>query len=82
MKNISFARQYTADTTPTGYEGRNRNLGGLLTGGYTYDNRYMVDATLKASASSVFGTKRHCGLFWSAGLAWNLHNEAFLKNAS
>lgn len=82
MKNISFARQYTADTTPTGYEGRNRNLGGLLTGGYTYDNRYMVDATLKASASSVFGTKRHWGLFWSAGLAWNLHNEAFLKNAS
>ena len=82
MNNITFARQYAMDSTPTGYDGINRNLGALLTGGYSYDNRYMADATVKANASSVFGVKNHWGLFWSAGLAWNLHNEAFLKDAS
>lgn len=82
MNNITFARQYAMDSTPTGYDGINRNLGALLTGGYSYGNRYMADATVKANASSVFGVKNHWGLFWSAGLAWNLHNETFLKDAS
>lgn len=82
MTSITFARQYAPDTVPSGGDGLNRNLGALLTGGYTYDNRYMADATLKGSASSVFGTDRHWGLFWSAGLAWNIHNEAFLKDAA
>ena len=82
MTSITYARQYAPDLVPSGGDGLNRNLGALLTGGYTYDNRYMADATLKASASSVFGTDRHWGLFWSAGLAWNIHKEAFLKDAS
>ena len=81
MTNITFARQYLKDGTPTGGDGINRNLGVLLTAGYSYDNRYMVDATIKASASSVFGTDNKWGTFWSTGLAWNLHNEAFLSSA-
>lgn len=79
MSDIIFARQYAKDQTPTGTEGLNRNLGGLLTVGYSYDNRYMLDLTAKASASSVFGTNNRWGLFWSSGVAWNLHNEEWLK---
>lgn len=78
MKSITFARQYALNTTPSGADGLNRNLGFLLTSGYSYDNRYMADATIKASASSVFGTNRKWGTFWSAGLAWNIHNEKFM----
>ena len=81
MKNIVFARQYAMDSTPTGAEGLNRNLGALLTAGYSYDNRYMMDATIKGSATSVFGTKNHWGIFWSAGVAWNIHNEHAVKDA-
>ena len=80
MKSITFARQYATDRVPTGSDGLNRNLGALATAGYSYDNRYMADATLKGSASSVFGTKNHWGIFWSAGLAWNLHNERWMKD--
>ena len=80
MKSIIFARQYANDATPTGGEGLNRNLGALITTGYSYANRYMMDATLKASASSVFGTDRKWGTFWSLGLAWNIHNESFIKD--
>ena len=80
MKSITFARQYATDMVPTGSDGLNRNLGALATAGYSYDNRYMADATIKGSASSVFGTKNHWGLFWSAGLAWNIHNGRWMKD--
>ena len=81
MHSITFARQYAQGAIPTGGDGLNRNIGALLTTGYSYDNRYMADATIKGSASSVFGTKNRWGLFWSAGLAWNLHNERFIKDS-
>ena len=81
MKNYALARIYETGSSPTGGDGINRNLGALLTAGYSYDNRYMMDATVKTSASSVFGSNRRWGLFWSAGVAWNLHNEAFLADA-
>ena len=80
MHSITYARQYAQDAIPTGGDGLNRNLGALLTAGYSFDNRYMADATIKGSASSVFGTNNRWGVFWSAGLAWNLHNERFVKD--
>ena len=81
MKNYALARTYETGSSPTGGDGINRNLGALLTAGYSYDNRYMADATIKTSASSVFGSNRRWGVFWSAGVAWNLHNEAFMEDA-
>ena len=82
MNTIIYARQYALDSTPTGYYGINRNLGLLLTAGYSYQDKYMLDATIRGSASSVFGTNNRWGTFWSAGLAWNLHHEEWLKGVS
>jgi hypothetical protein len=42
----------------------------------------MLDATIRGSASSVFGTNNRWGTFWSAGLAWNLHKEDWMSGAS
>lgn len=81
MNSIIFARQYAADKTPTGSDGLNRNIGFLLTGGYSYKNRYMLDLTGRTSASSVFGTDNKWANFWSIGAAWNLHNERFMSGA-
>ena len=47
---------------------------------YNYDNRYFVDASLRNDASSRFGSNRRNGIFWAAGVMWNLKNEAFLKD--
>ena len=82
MNNIIFARQYATDTTPSGSESVSRSLGFLLTTGYSYKDRYMFDGTVKASASSAFGTNNRWGTFWSIGLAWNAHKEKFLENAA
>lgn len=82
MEELFFANKYDPNVSPRGTSGLNRNLGLLLTTGYSYDNRYMMDATIKGSASSVFGTNRRWGTFWSAGVAWNLHNEEWMKHVS
>ena len=82
MNNITFARQYALGKTPTGSDGIKRNVGFLLTAGYSYLDRYLLDATVKASASSVFGTNNRWGTFWSVGLAWNIHKESFLAGSN
>lgn len=47
---------------------------------YAYDNRYLLDLSWRKDGSSVFGVNTHFTDTWSAGLGWNIHNEAFMKN--
>jgi TonB-linked SusC/RagA family outer membrane protein len=49
---------------------------------YTYDNKYMLTATVRADGSSVLakGKKWHTYPAISAG--WNIANESFMKNIS
>ena len=48
--------------------------------GYDYDNRYFVNASLRRDASSKFAPGHRWGTFWSAGVAWQLNKESFMKN--
>lgn len=63
--------------------GGDYNLSGLISGMgrimYSYDNRYMLSATLRSDASSRLapGNKWHTYPAVSAG--WNLSNESFMK---
>ena len=79
---ISFAKQYEENGVPTGSESTKREIGLISYGNYSYDNRYLVDVSVRRNASSVFGANNRWGSFWSVGLGWNLHNEAFLKKIS
>ncbi len=79
MNNIIFAKQYLKDTKPTGRESTSREMGFNSSFNYTYDDRFLFDATLRTSASSEFGENQRWGTFWSAGMGWNLHNERVFK---
>ena len=46
---------------------------------YNYDERYMVEATMRADASSNFGPSNKWGYFPSVSAGWNLKNESFLQ---
>lgn len=46
---------------------------------YSYDNRYMVTATLRRDGTSRFQNNKW-GLFPSVALGWNIANEGFLKD--
>ena len=80
IADITFARQYAEGVTPIGYSSINRQASFLLAASYDYDNRYLADATIRESASSLYGSDNRWANSWSFGVGWNLHNEAFIKN--
>ena len=79
IADATFARQYLENSTPTGYASTNREMSFLLAASYDYGNRYLADATLRESASSLYGADKRWANSWSIGLGWNLHNEQFMK---
>lgn len=46
---------------------------------YSYDNRYLLTATVRYDGTSRFANNKW-GLFPSVAFAWNIKNESFLKN--
>ncbi|MBR1994937.1 MAG: SusC/RagA family TonB-linked outer membrane protein, partial [Alistipes sp.] len=80
LTNISTGTRATSwsDTTDSDY--------GFLSffgrGEYNYDNRYYVEAAVRADASSRFGASRRWAGFWSVGFMWNLRNERFMESSS
>ena len=47
---------------------------------YSYDDRYLVTATLRSDASSRFSEDNRWGLFPSVALAWRVIDEDFLED--
>ncbi|RNC63396.1 SusC/RagA family TonB-linked outer membrane protein [Proteiniphilum sp. X52] len=47
---------------------------------YTYNNRYILDATFRADASAKFPPKSRWGFFPSASLAWRIDQEDFMQS--
>lgn len=48
---------------------------------YGFDDRYLLTASYRRDGSSKFGANNKWAGFASAGLAWKVSNEAFLKNS-
>ena len=46
---------------------------------YSYKDKYLLTATLRADASSKLAKEHRWGYFPSVALAWNIANENFLK---
>lgn len=47
---------------------------------YSFDDRYLVTATLRRDGSSQFASGHRWGWFPSAALAWRVSNESFLRD--
>ncbi len=77
---LPMALQYAKGGKPGGSESLVRAIG--LTGNatYTYNNRYVTEFSYRADGSSQFGKNKRFASFWSAGVAYNIHEEVFLKN--
>lgn len=49
---------------------------------YSYDSRYLIEGALRRDGFSRFGPDKRWGVFPSASLGWNVHEEAFLEENS
>lgn len=82
VDHITFAKQYAEGGKPSGSESTTRSLGLTSAVNYSYDERYLMDLSLRFNGSSVFGSDNRWGTFWSAGAGWNLHKEHFMAGAN
>ena len=47
---------------------------------YNYNDKYLLQASLRRDGSSVFGKNNEWGYFPSVGVAWRLGEESFIKD--
>ena len=76
-----FSNGFTEGSKPTYSETESRSHSVYFNGGYAYDNRYLLDVNFRLDGSSAFGSNKRYTETWAVGLAWNLHNEPFLRDA-
>ena len=49
---------------------------------YTYDNKYILTASLRSDGSSRFAPSNRYGVFPAVAVAWRINEESFLKNST
>ncbi len=47
---------------------------------YSYDDRYMIQGTVRRDGSSRFGPDNRFAIFPSVSAGWNIRNEAFMED--
>ena len=52
----------------------------LARGNYSFDNKYMITASVRADGSSRFGKNHKWGIFPSGAIAWRISEESFMKS--
>lgn len=70
----------SSGVTVTGYDEKNRLLsyfGRLI---YSFDNKYLLTATIRRDASSRFSAQNRWGSFPSVAVGWKIHHEPFMQN--
>lgn len=80
MSNVNNAVGYSSTGKPSGSTSESADVGVFISANYSFRNRYFVDGTWRLTGSSQFGDNNRWGNFWSAGLGWNIMNEAFMKS--
>ena len=74
---IGAATSFKENSSPDGSYDKSRLVGFFGNVNYGYDNRYFLDSSFRTDGSSKFGRNSRFAPFWSVGVAWNVHKEAF-----
>lgn len=70
----------TVDTYTSQFESAISSL--FLNADYTFQDKYLVNASYRRDGSSRFGSNKRFGNFYAIGLGWNMHEEDFMKNTT
>ncbi len=77
----SFANGYPEGGKSVYAESQKRAASFYLNGGYSYDNRFLLDFNYRSDGASMFGTNNRFRNTWSVGIGWNIHNEQFMRQS-
>lgn len=79
MDHISMGAGFKEGDKPGGAYDVTRLVGFVGNLGYTYDERFLLDFSVRSDGSSLYGSNNRWGTFWSLGLGYNLHHEKFME---
>lgn len=79
--NMSYAQTILGvqNSVQSGYLEKVRNISFYGRVNYSFDSRYMLQATIRRDGSSVFGKNNRWGTFPSVSAAWNITEEKFMQ---
>lgn len=80
--NMSYAQTILGvqNSVQSGYLEKVRNISFYGRVNYSFDSRYMLQATIRRDGSSVFSKNNRWGTFPSVSAAWNITEEKFMQN--
>lgn len=76
-KDISLG---TGNMDITGKEEQSRSISQFARFNYAYDDKYMLEATVRRDGYDTFGPDNRYAVFPSFSVGWNLHREAFIAD--
>lgn len=77
----SFDGMTSGDFTGNGSFAAIRRFSYMARLNYSYDNRYLLQATVRTDGSSKFNQNNRWGAFPSVSAAWKIHQEPFFERA-
>lgn len=76
-KDISLG---TGNMDITGKEEQSRSISQFARFNYAYDDKYMLEATVRRDGYDTFGPENRYAVFPSFSVGWNLHRESFIAD--
>ena len=70
----------SADGIPSGNQNEYAFQSILSNFDYSYDDRYLLQGSLRTDESSRFTPENDRGWFWGLSAGWNIHNEEFFRS--
>lgn len=81
FKNLAYGNFINGmSDVDSGVEEIVRNISFYGRANYSYDGKYLLQATVRRDGSSVFGANNRWGTFPSVSAAWNIAEESFVKD--
>jgi TonB-linked SusC/RagA family outer membrane protein len=77
IQNVALANSASIATSNLNSQKARSSYFGRV--GYTFNEKYVINASLRRDASSVFGINNRWGTFYGIGVAWSVSREQFMS---
>ncbi|MBP6023368.1 SusC/RagA family TonB-linked outer membrane protein [Ferruginibacter sp.] len=75
----NIGRTQNGESRLVAYSGQTRSIGLLVSGQYSFMDKYIINVGLRGDGNSRFGPANRYGLFPSASFRWRMSDEKFMK---
>lgn len=79
IPDLNFSSEVTPNSV-TGYHSDTGRQGLLFRGNYAYDNKYMVQASVRGDWSAKFAKGNRLGVFPAVSIGWKISEEGFMES--